>query len=368
MSLLQQGTPEGSRGSTLVVVPCLNEQRHIEQVLANLAREAERLDLKVIVVDGGSTDQTSAIVQEITRSNARIALMENPKRIQAAAINAAVNKHGSASRFLIRVDAHSGYPERFCETLLGVQARTQADSVVVAMRTAGSSCFQRAAAAAQNSLLGNGGSAHRNETTDRWVEHGHHALMTIDAFKAVGGYDETFTHNEDAELDARLIDHGFRIFLTGEVRVTYYPRGSVVDLARQYFNFGRGRARNFLKHPESVKFRHLALAAVAPTLCLGLLAPVAGIFALPALAWAGLCVGYGIVLGGRLRDPCAAAAGIAAMAMQAGWSFGFLRELVANAGSAKSVKRVAPEPLINDLHLAQERRIGRSEPPHGPAS
>jgi succinoglycan biosynthesis protein ExoA len=366
VSLLQVGKPEGLSGSAVVVVPCLNEERHIGQVLANLAREAERLDLKVIVADGGSTDRTCSIVQEIARSSARIALIENPKRIQAAAVNAAVSKYGSGSRFLIRVDAHAGYPDRYCETLLSVQARTQADSVVVTMRAAGSGCFQRAAAAAQNSLLGNGGSAHRNETADRWVEHGHHALMTIDAFKAGGGYDETFTHNEDAELDARLINHGFHIYLTGEARVTYYPRGSVFDLVQQYFNFGRGRARNFLKHPESLKIRHLVLVAVAPILCLGLLTPVAGIFALPVLAWAGLCVGYGVVLGKRLRDPCAGAAGIAAMAMQAGWSLGFLRELIANVGGAKSAERAEPEPLINELHLAQERRIGRSEPPHDP--
>jgi succinoglycan biosynthesis protein ExoA len=179
MSPLQESEHEGPSGSALVIVPCLNEQRHIEQVVAKLAREAERLDLKVIVADGGSSDRTCSIVQGIARSNARIALMENPKRIQSAAINAAVNKYGSGSRFLIRVDAHASYPDRYCEALLSVQARTQADSVVVTMRTVGSSCFQRAAAAAQNSLLGNGGSAHRNETADRWVEHGHHALMTI---------------------------------------------------------------------------------------------------------------------------------------------------------------------------------------------
>jgi len=357
MSPLQDGRRERPTRSALVVVPCLNEQKHIQHVVAKLAREAERLDLKVIVADGGSTDQTCSIVQEIVRSNDRVALMHNPKRIQAAAINAAVSQYGQGRDFLIRIDAHASYPGRYCEALLAVQARTQADSVVVTMLTAGSSCFQRAAAAAQNSLLGNGGSAHRNETADCWVDHGHHALMTIDAFKAIGGYDEAFTHNEDAELDARLIDHGFRIYLTGEVRVTYYPRGSITGLFRQYFNFGRGRARNFLKHPKSARLRHLILAAVAPALCLALLAPVAGIFALPAVAWAVLCAGYGIILGKRLRDPCAAAAGIAAMAMQAGWSFGFFRELIGCLGGTKSAARVEPEPLIN-----------RSEPTHGPVS
>jgi hypothetical protein len=87
------------------------------------------------------------------------------------------------------------------------------------MHTAGHTCFERAAAAEQNSILGNGSAAHRNETGGRWVEHGHHALMTINAFRAVGGYDETFTHNEDAKLDARLKVEGFHIYLSAETPV-----------------------------------------------------------------------------------------------------------------------------------------------------
>jgi succinoglycan biosynthesis protein ExoA len=329
MSVQSHSAPRGTNGRVLVVIPCLNEEKHIQNVVSKLAAEADRVDLRVIVADGGSTDQTRSIVQRLAHLNPRIALVENPKRIQAAAVNAAVRRYGEGARFLIRVDAHAGYPDRYCETLLNVQARTQADSVVVGMRTEGSTCFQRAAAAAQNSILGNGGSAHRNETADRWVEHGHHALMGIDAFKAVGGYDETFSHNEDAELDARLIQNGFHIYLTAEVRVSYYPRGSVTELFRQYFNIGRGRARNFLKHRKNTKLRHLVLAVVAPAICLMILTPLAGIFAVPALAWAALCIGYGIVLGARLHDACATAAGVAAMAMQAGWSFGFFRGLIA---------------------------------------
>jgi succinoglycan biosynthesis protein ExoA len=151
--------------------------------------------------------------------------------------------------------------------------------------------------------------------------------MTIDAFRAVGGYDESFSHNEDAELDARLTAAGFHIYLTGETSATYYPRASVGALFRQYRNVGRGRARNFLKHRKSIKLRHLALAAVAPAVCLLLLAPFSGIFAVPALAWALLCLGYGVVLGVRLGHFCSAAAGVAAVVMQAGWSFGFFSGL-----------------------------------------
>ena len=219
------------------------------------------------------------------------------------------------------------YPDNYCEMLLDVQSRTLADSVVVGMQAEGATCIQRAAAVAQNSILGNGGSLHRNQARDRWVDHGHHALIKMDAFNAVGGYDKSFSHNEDVELDNRLSAKGFRIFLTGEVVVTYYPRRSIVGSFKQYFNIGQGRARNFLKHRRRANLRHLVLAAIAPMLCLALLTPFSVLFAIPALVWMSACLAYGSILGARLNDPCAMASGIVAMAMQAGWSFGFFRGL-----------------------------------------
>jgi succinoglycan biosynthesis protein ExoA len=326
-----------STASVLVVIPCLDEEAHIEEIVTKLAVEAPRNDLHVVISDGGSLDQTRKIARRLSASNPRITLMDNPKRIQAAAVNLAVKKFGGKAKFLIRVDAHASYPENYCETLLNVQAHTKADAVVVTMHTVGRTCLQRAAAAAQNSVLGNGGSAHRNHTSDRWVDHGHHALMRIDAFVAVGGYDEGFSHNEDAELDARLIEKGHRIYLTSAAPITYFPRGSIVGLFRQYFNIGRGRARNLLKHRKNIRLRHLVLVAVAPALCLLPMTPLASAFATPAVAWAFLCIASGIVVGAKIRDRCAMLSGFAAMAMQAGWSFGFLRQL-ASAGLTSMVE------------------------------
>jgi succinoglycan biosynthesis protein ExoA len=308
----------------------------IDQVLA----DADRIDLAVIVADGGSTDGSCAIARDYMTRDRRVVLMENPKRIQSAGINGAVERYGSDFDFLMRVDAHASYPNRFCERLLNVQARTRADSVVVSMYTVGRSCFQRAAAAAQNSILGNGGASHRNVARGRWVDHGHHALMTIKAFKAVGGYDVSFSHVEDVELDIRLRAAGFPIFLTDEVKVTYYPRGTMAALFRQYRNVGCGRMRNFLKHRKDVKVRHLILAGIVPALSLLLLAPFSFIFALPALSWTLLCLGYGLLLGVRQRDLCAAAAGVAAIAMQVGWSVGFFEGLKAGPSRTDNTGQV----------------------------
>lgn len=342
--MLQNENLRSSAAPVLVVIPCRNEEVHIERVINTLLSEADRVNMKIVIADGGSTDRTLEIVRRLAARNNRILLLDEPGK-HSAALNNAVRTYGNEASFLIRIDAHADYPDRYCEALLAVQAETRADSVVVTMHAEGKTCFQRAAAAAQNSILGNGGAAHRNDTRGRWVDHGHHALMTLDAFRAVGGYDESFINNEDAELDARLKANGYRIFLTGRVRVTYFPRRSPLALFRQYFNQGHGRAFNFLRHRKNVKLRHFVLVGIAPLVILVALAPLSPTFAVPFLFWGLLCLGYGIVLGLLQRDPCATAAGIAAMATQAGWSFGFIaglmRALTGTAGNESSGKPIA---------------------------
>jgi succinoglycan biosynthesis protein ExoA len=147
--------------------------------------------------------------------------------------------------------------------------------------------------------------------------------MRLAAFQKAGGYDESFSHNEDAELDVRLRAAGFRIWLSGDTGLTYFPRGTAAALFRQYLNYGRGRARNLLKHRQRPKLRQSLPLGVAPAVGLALLAPLAPILALPALTWAALCLVYGGILGLRAKDNCVATAGVAAMVMHFAWSLGF---------------------------------------------
>jgi succinoglycan biosynthesis protein ExoA len=315
----------------LVVIPCLNEASHIEALVAQLLAAAGREAVRIVIVDGCSTDGTREIAERLAAADPRVIVLDNVRRIQSVAVNRAVEAHGDGAEFLIRIDAHASYPDDYCARLLAEQARTGADSVVVSMKARGEGGFQKAAAAAQNSVLGNGGSAHRNPGAGRWVDHGHHALMRTEAFRAVGGYDETFSHNEDAELDVRLGEAGYRIFLMGGEPIAYFPRSSLGSLFRQYLNYGRGRARNFLKHRQRPKLRQLALYGVAPAVGLLAFAPVWPVLAAPALGWSLVCLGYGAILGAHDRDVRAGASGVAAMAMHMGWSLGFLGGVFAQA-------------------------------------
>lgn len=324
-----------SEPHVLIVIPALNEARHIDGVLIFAAAFAARVNGLVVVADGGSHDATCDIVRRRATADPLIRLIDNPGRLQSAGVNLAVDRFGNGAEWLLRLDAHSDYPADYGDVLLAEAQRTGADSVVVTMHAEGQGFLQQVIAEAQNSRLGNGGSAHRLAGGGAWVDHGHHALMRIDAFRAVGGYDARFSHNEDAELDHRLTAAGHRIWLTGRTRLTYFPRARLGPLIRQYFNFGRGRARNLQKNGTRPAARQAVVAMLAPAAALVVLAPFGAVFALPLLLWLLACLAGGVMIALQTGRPRGLVAGLVAGTMHMAWSAGFWREWLSRKPAAE---------------------------------
>ena len=110
------------------------------------------------MLDGGSTDQTKAVVEQMAARNPRIRLESNPARYQSAAVNRGAIIARPESEIIVRADSHAEYPPGFVAGLVRELKERDAASVVVPMRTRGTGFLQRGIAAAQNSRLGNGGS------------------------------------------------------------------------------------------------------------------------------------------------------------------------------------------------------------------
>jgi succinoglycan biosynthesis protein ExoA len=323
-------------GDVAIVIPVLNEARHIGVVLQAMRPQERSRVRQLIVVDGGSTDSTRDIVLQAAKQDSRISLLPNPKRLQSAAMNLAAAAASPAVRFLVRVDAHAGYPPDFVSDLLTAQAQSEAQSVVNRLYSKGTSCFQRAVAAASNSKFGTGGAAHRIGSKDGFVDHGHHALFDRDWFIKAGGYDETFSANEDAEFDVRLRQEGGKIWFTSGAVVEYYPRDSVRALSRQYYRYGAGRARTTRKHAERLRLRQV----IPPLLTIILLLSVLlGIFWPPLLVVpAAYLLGVGfatMLLWSRTKDLCVLGSMVALPVMHLSWGCGFLRQML----FGKSIRR-----------------------------
>lgn len=309
-----------------IIVPVLNEEHFLAGALASLVGRDMNIDYEILVMDGGSTDLTSRIAELLSVGNQRIKLIPNKKRLQSAAVNLGARIADARSSYLLRADCHAHYPPNFISRCIEAARRHGVASVVVPMQTIGFPCFQKAVAAVQNSWMGNGGSAHRRNRPSGVVDHGHHALFDRDIFLSLGGYDETFSHNEDAEYDLRLVRAGYKIWMAGEAAITYFPRDSVSALAAQYFKYGSGRAATFLKHDAPLKTRQM-LPVAAVVLCLITMA--AGLFnpwglIVPFTYFLG-CEVVGLGLAMREKSVCVAFfGGVAAMTMHMAWAAGFL--------------------------------------------
>jgi succinoglycan biosynthesis protein ExoL len=101
--------------SSLIIIPCLNEEKHIEPLLGKLSQELDHVNGKIVVADGGSKDATREIVARMSMADPRIMLLDNPRRLQSAATNLAVATFGRDYEYLIRIDAHGDYPADYCQ-------------------------------------------------------------------------------------------------------------------------------------------------------------------------------------------------------------------------------------------------------------
>lgn len=333
---------KGARPFVAIVMPALNEEKYIENAILSVLPAKGDLPVELLVMDGGSTDETRAIVSRLAAHDPRIRLVHNEGRIQSAGVNLAARIASPQAHYMVRADCHAVYPPGFVRQCIDTIIAHRATSVVIAMRTRGRSLMQSAIAAAQNSRLGNGGSAHRRQGMTGFVDHGHHAAFDRAAFRAVGGYDESCPYNEDAELDKRIVSAGGRIYLNGNIAIDYFPRDRLSALARQYANHGWGRANTLIKHGGVPQIRQvlpvLVLLGSAAGLVLGLSVHPVFLF-VPTGYIAAACL-WGAFLAIEQRALAPLMSGPAAIVMHMAWASGFLKRFGQQAASVM-LKRFA---------------------------
>src|SRR2546423_3940015 len=91
-----------------VLIPVLNEERHIRETVA--AMQAQRFEgaLEFLFMDGRSEDRTKAILEDLAGSDRRIRVFDNPGRTSTAGLN--VGPRNARGDYVVRMDAHTLYP------------------------------------------------------------------------------------------------------------------------------------------------------------------------------------------------------------------------------------------------------------------
>jgi succinoglycan biosynthesis protein ExoA len=318
VTVVPADAPPGGPPSVTIAIPALDEERRIRACLDAVSSQTYQEIVEVLVADGGSLDAT----REVASAFPLVRILNNPKRTRPAGLNLAIA--AASGDLFIRVDARTLIAPDYVERCVAALQGSGAAIVGGPMRLSAEGPLQRGIAAAMRSRLGAGPAQFRRESgAPRFVDTVYLGACRIGWIRAVGGYDEDFGGNEDAELNHRAQGSG-GVWLDPAIRSSYSVREGFPALWRQYRRYGRARAGTMLKHPRSIAPRQLAVPILAVGLASSARRPIALTYGVAVLSRALL---------EAFRDPPAAAALLVALpTMHAAWAIGFAERLVRGGG------------------------------------
>ena len=285
-----------------VVMPVLEEERHLAAAVHRVLAQDYPGELEVILAIGPSRDRTHEIAEELAAVDPRVRIVDNPAGRTPHALNLGVA--AARHEIVVRVDGHGELTDGYVARAVELLEETGAANVGGVMDARGSSAFEQAVASAYTTRLGLGGSKfHLAESPAGEAETVFLGVFRKEALQAVGGFDETMHRAQDWELNYRLRGSGRLVWFSPELRVTYRPRSSLRALVKQMYDTGKWRREVVRRHPETANARYLAppvaVLGIAGGTLIGLVGVVSGSRRLRAGFAAPL--GYlALVLGGTL--------------------------------------------------------------------
>lgn len=306
-----------------VVIPVLNEGRHLRDAVNQVLAQEYAGDLEVVLALGPSNDDTDAVAADLVAADPRVRTVVNPSGRTPSALNAAIG--AARHEIIVRVDGHAEIPSDYVATAVRTLHETGADNVGGLMKAVGTSAFEKAVACAMRSRIGVGGGTFHIGGGAGPVDTVYLGAFLRGALERVGGYDERYTRTQDWHLNLKLRQSGGTIWFTPDMEVTYRPRPTVRALARQYFQYGRWRRVVAREHPDTVNARYLAppvmVAGTTMATLLGLVWPPA--LLVPTAYAAGIAFG-GLAISGGESARTRALTPVVLATMHWSWGVGFL--------------------------------------------
>lgn len=285
-----------------VVMPVLNEERHLRAAVGQVLAQDYPGELELVVALGPSVDRTEHIAKEIAAEDPRIRLISNPTGVTPAGLNVAIRE--SRHDIVVRVDGHGILSEGYLRRAVEVLEESGADNVGGVQAAHGETPFEDAVARAYTSPLGLGGGRFHVGGVAGPVDSVYLGVFRREILDRLDGYDERFVRAQDWELNYRIRQAGGTVWFSPDLRVTYRPRPSLRRLARQYFQTGQWRRVVSRTHPGTSGFRYLAPPTALLGCVAGMLAGLAGLvggpgwlllgFAVPGCYLAGVLAGSAV--------------------------------------------------------------------------
>src|SRR5680860_1038099 len=113
--------------SVSVIIPVLNEERHLEQAVHIVLDQDYPGELEVVLALGPSKDRTDAVAQSLTAADPRVRTVPSPTGKTPNALNAAIG--AARNEIVARVDGHAEIPADYLRVAIAELVRADADNV-----------------------------------------------------------------------------------------------------------------------------------------------------------------------------------------------------------------------------------------------
>nr|WP_202872664.1 glycosyltransferase family 2 protein [Kribbella soli] len=314
-----------------VVMPVLNEERHLEEAVGRVLEQDYPGNLEVVLAIGPSKDRTQEIADKLAEKDHRISIVPNPTGKTPAALNVGIAhaKHD----ILVRVDGHGALTDGYITRAVEVLEESGADNVGGVMAAEGRTPTEMAVACAYRSRLGLGASTFHQGGQAGPADTVYLGVFRRAALERVGGFDETMHRAQDWELNYRIRKTGGLIWFSPDLSVTYRPRSSLSAVAKQFFHTGQWRREVVRRHPETANKRYLAPPVAVIGLAVGTILGIIGLAT--GISWLDLGflapLGYAVLLlvgsaveGRYLPWKALAWLPLVCATMHVSWGLGFL--------------------------------------------
>jgi glycosyltransferase involved in cell wall biosynthesis len=261
----------------------LNEADNLADLFASIAAQTRPPD-EIVIVDGGSTDRTTEIIEGWQRRGLPITLLVQPGASISAGRNLAISR---AKEPIVAVtDAgvwlEAGWLAALTAPFDEPDPPAPPDIVAGFFRSDPRSAFEAALGATTLPKV-------EEIRPERFSPSSRSVAFTRRSWEAVGGYPVWLDYCEDLLFDFALEDAGFRQVWAPDAVVHFRPRPRAGAFFRQYYRYARGDGK-----ADLWRKRHAIRYATYLGLPIGLLL---------ARRWPWLLAPMALAMAGYLRRP-----------------------------------------------------------------
>jgi cellulose synthase/poly-beta-1,6-N-acetylglucosamine synthase-like glycosyltransferase len=257
-----------------IVIPCRNEEKYISACIDSIFQSGYPNEfLEVFVCDGLSTDNTREIVNEQIKKYSQLHLVDNTRQITPVALNLGIKK--SSGDLIMILGAHTKLSSDYlsdCVKIFDIDPKIACVGGVIENHFENK--VSEIISNAMSVGFGVGTAYFRTGKKDGYVDTVAFGMFRREIFQEIGYFDEDLVRNQDDEFSFRLINAGYKIYLSTKTKISYYVRATYGNLFRQYMQYGFWKVYVNKKHKTITTLRQLVPFIFVLYLVLGLFASI----------------------------------------------------------------------------------------------